>query len=152
VLGRILDAVAVIQEDMPVVFPMHPRTRKNLESGELALRVKEMPGLRMLDPLGYLEFLKLMAHARLVLTDSGGIQEETTILDVPCLTLRENTERPVTVVYGSNMLVGMNAEKIVAAYRLVESGLWKKSRIPPLWDGKAAERIARSLADSKLTL
>ena len=97
VLGRLLDAIGEIQGHLPVLFPVHPRTRRQLESSQVAARLADMPGLRLLDPLGYVEFLGLMADARLVLTDSGGIQEETTILGVPCLTLRENTERPVTV-------------------------------------------------------
>jgi len=96
VFGRILDALEVIQRDMPIVFPIHPRTRKNLSGSPLGARVEAMGNLRLLDPVGYLDFLKLMSCAKLVLTDSGGIQEETTILKVPCLTLRENTERPIT--------------------------------------------------------
>ena len=101
--------------------------------------------LRLLDPLGYLDFLRLMAGARVVLTDSGGIQEETTILRVPCLTLRENTERPITVEMGTNQIVGQDPERIVAAYRRVVDGGMASGRIPPLWDGCAAERIVEIL-------
>jgi UDP-N-acetylglucosamine 2-epimerase (non-hydrolysing) len=147
VLGRLLDALEVIQKDMPVIFPIHPRTKKNLCSSPLAERVRKMANLRLIDPAGYLDFLKLMSDARLVLTDSGGIQEETTILKVPCLTLRENTERPVTAELGSNTVVGTNPEKILAAYRDTIAGCGRKVRTPPLWDGRAAERIAKILVE-----
>ena len=101
----------------------------------------------MVEPLGHLDFLKLMSAARLVLTDSGGIQEETTILKVPCLTLRENTERPVTAEVGSNQVVGTDPDKILAAYRRVLDGQCREPGTPPMWDGHAAERIARILAE-----
>ncbi len=100
-----------------------------------------MPNLQLVEQLGYLDFLKLMASARVVLTDSGGIQEETTILKVPCLTLRENTERPITAEIGPNQIVGTNPDVIIKAYRQVTDGKWRESQIPPLWDGNAAERI-----------
>jgi UDP-N-acetylglucosamine 2-epimerase (non-hydrolysing) len=141
-LVGVLDAV---QSDMPVVFPIHPRTRQHLASGVLAACVSAMTNLRIIEPIGYLEFLKLTANARIVLTDSGGIQEETTILDVPCLTLRDNTERPVTCEMGSNRLVGTRPEGIITAYREAMQGRRRKSQIPPLWDGHAAERIAEIL-------
>jgi UDP-N-acetylglucosamine 2-epimerase (non-hydrolysing) len=148
IFGRILDALEEIQRDMPVLFPIHPRTRRNLENSGLAGRVKAMRQLRLVEPMGYLDFLKLMAAARLVLTDSGGIQEETTILQVPCLTLRENTERPVTCQLGTNQLVGTQTDAILTAYRQAMAGdSLPGSRIPPLWDGKAAERIAEQLAN-----
>jgi UDP-N-acetylglucosamine 2-epimerase (non-hydrolysing) len=146
-LGRILDALEAIQRDLPIVFPIHPRTRKNIAAMGLATRLDAMPGLRLTEPMGYLDFLKLTASARVVLTDSGGIQEETTILRVPCLTLRENTERPVTIALGSNHLVGTGTEAIVAAYRAVMSGEARPSAVPPLWDGQAARRIARIVAE-----
>lgn len=147
VLGRILDALEVIQQDLPIVFPIHPRTRKNIAGSPLAGRVEAMTGLRLIDPVGYLDFLKLTSSARLVLTDSGGIQEETTILKVPCITLRENTERPVTAEIGSNQIVGTDPEKIISAYRQVIDGDWRESRIPDLWDGHAAERIVKILTE-----
>jgi UDP-N-acetylglucosamine 2-epimerase (non-hydrolysing) len=100
-----------------------------------------------MDPAGYLDFLKLLSHARIVLTDSGGIQEETTILKVPCLTLREKTERPVTVQVGSNRVVGTDPARIVGAYREAVDGRRREYGVPPLWDGKAAERIAAVLAE-----
>jgi len=147
VLGRLLDAVDVVQRDMPVVFPIHPRTRKNLASLGLAGRVEGMTALRLLDPVGYLDFLKLTSSARLILTDSGGIQEETTILKVPCLTLRENTERPITAEVGSNTVVGTQTEAIVSAYRRIMDGTAREPAIPDLWDGQAARRIAKIITE-----
>jgi UDP-N-acetylglucosamine 2-epimerase (non-hydrolysing) len=145
-LGRILDALDAVQQDMPIVFPVHPRTRRQLADGALHRRLAAMTNLKLIDPAGYLDFLKLMANARCVLTDSGGIQEETTILKVPCLTLRENTERPITAQIGSNRLVGTDPQKIIAAYRDVMNNS-RVSQIPPLWDGRAAERIVDILCE-----
>ena len=145
--GRILDVLEEVQQDQPVIFPIHPRTRKNIAEFGLSSRIEAMTKLRLLDPVGYLDFLKLMSRARIVLTDSGGMQEETTILKVPCLTLRENTERPVTIELGSSQLVGADPEKILAAYRQVMSGQWREPGIPPLWDGQAALRIVNILAE-----
>jgi len=132
---------------MPVIFPVHPRTHRNLYSMSLGNRIDAMTGLHLLDPLGYLDFLKLMSSAKIVLTDSGGIQEEATILKVPCLTLRENTERPITVEVGSNHVVGMETEKIIDAFTQVRNNDLRELQIPPLWDGRAAERIVRILLD-----
>jgi UDP-N-acetylglucosamine 2-epimerase (non-hydrolysing) len=139
---KILAAFEIIQEDIKLVFPVHPRTRKKLEGTYLHEYVKKMPNLVLLEPVGYLDFLKLMNHAALVITDSGGIQEETTILGVPCITLRENTERPVTVEEGTNQLVKSGTENILSAYRELKARAFDISgRIPKYWDGKAAERI-----------
>ena len=145
VLSGILDALASLQARLPILFPAHPRTLRRLAEAELLERVQAMPNLRLMEPLGYLEFLGLMAQARLVLTDSGGIQEETTVLGVPCLTLRENTERPVTVTEGTNEVVGTSPERIVAAARQALDGGVKDGRCPELWDGGAAERIVNVL-------
>jgi len=145
--SRILDALEVIQEDLPILFPIHPRTRKNLEALGLQDRMDSLRNIHLMDPIGYLDFLKLNSCAKVVLTDSGGIQEETTVLKVPCITLRENTERPVTVEIGSNQVVGTDPEKILAAYRNATSGKWREPQIPPLWDGKAAQRIVRILLE-----
>lgn len=142
---RILDALEIVQNDMPILFPIHPRTRGCLERLDLHERIGQLPGLHLLDPLGYLDFLRLTSSAKVVFTDSGGLQEETTILKVPCITLRENTERPVTVEIGSNQIVGTDTDKIVEAYRSVRDGTWRQAAIPPLWDGKAAERIVEIL-------
>src|SRR3954470_6929430 len=135
-LSRLISALTEVAGQIPVVFPIHPRTRSRLPAGF------EAKGLKLVEPLGYLDFLALTASARLVLTDSGGIQEETTALGVPCLTLRENTERPVTVDVGTNQLVGTDPAKAVAAAREVLQGRGKRGRIPELWDGRAAERVA----------
>jgi UDP-N-acetylglucosamine 2-epimerase (non-hydrolysing) len=135
-LSRLLSALCEVATRIPVVFPIHPRTRSRLPAGF------EGKGLKLVEPLGYLDFLALTAGARLVMTDSGGIQEETTALGVPCLTLRENTERPVTVEVGTNQLVGTDPAKAVAAARQVLDGRGKKGRIPELWDGQAAGRVA----------
>ncbi|MBN1126151.1 MAG: UDP-N-acetylglucosamine 2-epimerase (non-hydrolyzing) [Sedimentisphaerales bacterium] len=140
---RIMDAIEVIQKDFPIIFPIHPRTRKNLKTFGMDNRLHALSNLHLLDPIGYLDFLKLQASAQLVLTDSGGIQEETTALQVPCITLRENTERPVTAEIGSNQIVGSDPERILKAYNNVISGNIRKPQIPPLWDGKAAERIVQ---------
>jgi UDP-N-acetylglucosamine 2-epimerase (non-hydrolysing) len=140
-LAGILGALEVVARDLPLVFPAHPRTREKLRAFGLEGRIARLSGLRMIEPAGYLDFLKLMGSARLVLTDSGGIQEETTILGVPCLTLRENTERPITVALGTNRLVGRDPERILAAYREIAAGGARKGQLPPGWDGRAAGRI-----------
>jgi UDP-N-acetylglucosamine 2-epimerase (non-hydrolysing) len=137
VLEGILSAIGRVQRELPIVFPVHPRTRKALEGHDIA----SIPGLIMTEPLGYLDFMKLLSEARLVLTDSGGIQEETTVLGVPCLTLRNNTERPVTIEQGTNHLVGLDPQRIVAAARQALSEPQGNGRIPDLWDGRAAARI-----------
>ena len=149
-LRGIVDALEVIQRDLPIVFPIHPRTRKALDSGSLTQRMDAMPNMRMTAPLGYLDFLKLLSNAKVVLTDSGGIQEEATILKVPCLTLRENTERPVTVQFGSNRIVGADPARILSAFRAVMDSPNTDFRTPPLWDGHAAERIVRILLEKVL--
>lgn len=148
VFGGLLSALEVIQREMPIVFPIHPRTRKILESSALGERVAAMKRLRMIDPAGYLDFMKLTANARVVLTDSGGIQEETAILKVPCLTLRHNTERPVTIECGGNQLVGTDPAKILQAFRNVMEGRSPAPKTPPLWDGHAATRIVDILLTS----
>ena len=142
-LERLLRAVASIRPGLPVVFPVHPRTRERMKT----MAPLEGAGLMPLPPQGYLDFLRLMDRAKLVLTDSGGIQEETTVLGVPCLTLRENTERPSTLEHGTNQLVGLDPERIVAAARRVLEGDFPHGRRPPLWDGHAARRIVGILME-----
>ena len=142
-LAVLLAAVARIQAEIPIVFPVHPRTRRRLEA--LAPLLPAMPALRLADPLPYLDFLQLTANARCVLTDSGGIQEETTALGVPCLTLRQNTERPITVTKGTNRVVGTDEETIYQSWREVADGQWPRGELPELWDGKAAGRIVQVL-------
>jgi UDP-N-acetylglucosamine 2-epimerase (non-hydrolysing) len=141
-LAPLLGALAELAAALPVVFPVHPRTRARLDHPALAGAAR---ALRLTDPLGYLEFLSLTSSARLVLTDSGGLQEETTALGVPCLTLRENTERPVTVDEGTNEVVGTRPERIVAAARRALSGERRAARCPALWDGRAGERAADAI-------
>jgi len=128
------------------VFPVHPRARAGLLKALPSDTAARLPRLLMTEPAGYLDFLHLMAKARLVLTDSGGIQEETTILGVPCLTLRDNTERPVTVEFGTNQIVGRKSSVILKAFRGIISCEGTESRTPPLWDGHAAERIVDSIS------
>src|SRR6266851_3674184 len=143
--GRILVALETITEKLPVVFPVHPRTRKTMATLGLSERIAKMKGLRLIEPLGYLDFLSLYSSARLLLTDSGGIQEETTVLGIPCLTLRENTERPITVTMGTNKIVGTDTARIIAA---ASAALAETSREPvsiPLWDGHTADRIVDAL-------
>lgn len=145
---RILAALDVIQQELPILFPIHPRTRKNLNALGLQSQIERMKNLHLLDPIGYLEFLKLTSSARVILTDSGGIQEETTILKVPCITLRESTERPVTVEMGTNQVTGTDTNKIIQAFQNAVHGTLKQSQTPPFWDGRAAERIVKILLDS----
>jgi UDP-N-acetylglucosamine 2-epimerase (non-hydrolysing) len=130
-------ALARIAQRLPLVFPVHPRTRKSLA----AIGAETTPGVILTEPLGYLDFMKLTAHARLVLTDSGGIQEETTVLGVPCLTLRANTERPITCDEGTNQLVGLDPSAIETAALATIERPRGASRVPALWDGGAAKRI-----------
>lgn len=144
-LTELLTAFEQLQAELPVVFPMHPRTRARVQAFGLGARVESMRGLILTEPLGYLDFLNLMMGARLVLTDSGGIQEETTYLQVPCLTLRPNTERRVTITDGTNRLVPLTAEQITAAARGALQARRDGARVPPLWDGQAAVRIAKIL-------
>lgn len=143
VLEALLDALDHLAARVPVIFPMHPRTRRNIEAAGLGNSL-ESGRVRSLDPLGYLEFLNLMSHASLVITDSGGVQEETTVLGIPCLTVRESTERPVTIDQGTNQLVGSDPRKVLdAATAILESpeGFRKPHTTPALWDGRAAGRI-----------
>jgi UDP-N-acetylglucosamine 2-epimerase (non-hydrolysing) len=146
-LSGLLDALSEISRRLPIIFPVHPRTKAKIEEFGFAGRI-ENSNIKLIEPLGYLDFLRLYSGARLVLTDSGGIQEETTALGIPCLTLRENTERPVTIELGTNILVGTNAEKITrTAFDILENTPSKDAKIPPLWDGRAAERICDVLSE-----
>lgn len=145
-LRSLLGAIRDVCARLPVVFPIHPRTRAKIEQHGLAPML-ETPALVKLPPLGYFEMLGLMQSARLVLTDSGGIQEETTALGIPCVTLRENTERPITVEQGSNTLVGASPARILAAVEDVLRGGGKSGRIPELWDGRASQRIVAVLRE-----
>ena len=139
-LAPIVEALRVIGAELPIVFPVHPRTRQRLESFGVAMP----PGLVLTEPLGYIDFLSLSSNARLILTDSGGLQEESTALGIPCLTLRENTERPATVEQGTNRVVGMRTDAILSAFRDAMNGRIEPRR-PPLWDGHTASRAAAVL-------
>jgi UDP-N-acetylglucosamine 2-epimerase (non-hydrolysing) len=146
--GRIMDALEQLCKRLPVIFPAHPRTLARLAEFGFAQRVARARGLRLIEPLGYLDFLRLYSGARLVLTDSGGIQEETTALGIPCLTLRENTERPVTVEQGTNTLVGTDVQKILrAAHAALDAPRINGPQTSPLplWDGHTADRILDEL-------
>jgi UDP-N-acetylglucosamine 2-epimerase (non-hydrolysing) len=149
-LYNIMQAVGSIAQEMPIIFPVHPRTFKGIKNHNLDKlfsnpysRIER--GMYAIDPLGYLEFLCLMMHAKIMFTDSGGIQEETTFLDVPCITLRNNTERPVTLSHGSNILTGPYKDKIVEGAHKWLNGYKRRKEKPQFWDGKAAQRIARHL-------
>jgi UDP-N-acetylglucosamine 2-epimerase (non-hydrolysing) len=139
-LRKIISALKRVSKSINIVFPVHPRTKKMLQTHGV-----DNTFLKMVAPLGYLDFLKLMMNAKFVLTDSGGIQEETTVLNVPCLTLRENTERPITVSQGTNVIVGSNGQKILKETKNILSGKTKKGRTPKFWDGKSAQRICKIL-------
>ena len=141
VLKSILQALLEVNRDLSVVFPAHPRTRQRIS--DFGLNARQ---LQLIDPLPYVDFLAMQSRATVVITDSGGIQEETTYLGVPCLTLRENTERPVTVSLGTNVLVGRDPDKLRSEVSLVLAGKTKKGTVPPLWDGHTGERIAALLA------
>ncbi len=140
-LKQLIDCFVKIAERVQIVFPVHPRTQKKLKSFNLFELLYNHPNILLTEPLGYLDFINLIKHATIVITDSGGIQEETTYLQVPCVTLRENTERPVTITEGSNYLVGLSPGKILSTVFKILSGKGKKAGIPELWDGKAGERI-----------
>jgi UDP-N-acetylglucosamine 2-epimerase (non-hydrolysing) len=147
-LSEVRRALREIATELPLIFPVHPRTRKQIAGDE-----RQWAPVRLVEPMGYLQFLGLMAGARLVLTDSGGIQEETTALGVPCITLRENTERPVTLEVGTNRLAGMTRDGIVTAAAAALDSFHRPPRIPDLWDGRAADRVVtvieRWLADRR---
>jgi UDP-N-acetylglucosamine 2-epimerase (non-hydrolysing) len=145
-LRGLLETVRTISRKLPVVFPLHPRTRGRIEAFGL-LPLLDSPDILVLPPLGYLQMLGLMKGARLVLTDSGGIQEETTALGIPCVTLRNNTERPITVAEGTNVVVGQDAGKILAVFEDVLATGGRSGRVPEYWDGKASLRIAEVLRD-----
>ena len=145
VLGRIVNTLVSLSSELPILFPAHPRTRARLETFRLLDRLQS--AVTITEPLGYDDFLYLWQNATLVLTDSGGLQEETTALGIPCITLRENTERPITVDVGTNTLVGTDPETIRTTVGQVLDGTYKTGRIPDLWDGKASERICRILVN-----
>ena len=147
-LLRIITALRQIAQRIPIVFPAHPRTQKNISKFEFGQLLQDQRIL-LIEPLGYLSFLKLEMNARLVMTDSGGMQEETTVLGIPCLTLRNTTERPITVAQGTNTLVWDDTSRIVGEAFKILDGKGKRGKCPELWDGKAAERIVKILAHNE---
>ena len=143
-LGGLLEALAAISRSVPLVFPVHPRTRAMIDRAGLSHALRQGHILEC-GALSYLRALGLMRAARFAVTDSGGVQEETTALGVPCLTVRENTERPITIEQGTNTLVGTSPETLISAAREIIAGGGKKGRLPPLWDGRAGERVAAAI-------
>ena len=143
VLGGIIEALVEVSERLPIVWPVHPRSRKML--GQLQCRLENNPRFRLIDPVGYLDMLTLTRHARMIITDSGGLQEEATVLGVPCITLRHNTERPATVEAGANRVVGNRPDAIRAAIASICDGGKPRIRVPELWDGMASGRIVQVL-------
>ena len=141
-LRQLIEAISSYGEDIPIVFPVHPRTKKLLDDMDI-----EADNLYYSNPMGYLEFNYLVKHSKGVVTDSGGITEEATVMNVPCITLRENTERPETCTIGTNELVGNDLEKLKNCFETLKKGQWKQGGIPELWDGKAAERIISKLIE-----
>jgi len=150
VLIKVMDIIKMVSSKIDVVYPIHPRTLDALYRYALYEDAKSISGLRIMEPLGYLDFLKLISNSKMLLTDSGGIQEEATYLNTPCLTMREETERPITVEQGSNTIVGLDFEKIKNTIAMIINGEYKKASIPELWDGKASERIVSVLQKCQL--
>ncbi len=141
-LSKLIDIILRETDDSPVIFPLHPRTKKNLNGHFL-----NDPKLIAVDPMGYLEFIYLIKNAKAVITDSGGITEEATVLNIPCITLRNSTERPETVTLGSNELAGTDPKNLIPWLRKIKNNEWKKSSVPPLWDGKTSVRIIDELLE-----
>ena len=141
-LKQLMDEIVNNVENLPIIFPIHPRTAKIFT--DLGINAKN---LHIVEPMGYLEFNYMVQRSKCVITDSGGITEETTVMGVPCITLRDNTERPETVTIGTNELIGTNPQAIKPALQKLFSGQWKSGAIPELWDGKSAERIVEELGN-----
>ena len=142
-LGKLVGQLVKISEKIPIVFPVHPRTRKNLERFDLWQQLTVAPGIQVIEPLGYVDFMNLVCGARLTVTDSGGVQEETTYLGIPCLTLRDTTERPITVTQGTNRLV--TADNLLPTINDILAGHWPRGRKPGLWDGSTAARVVADI-------
>jgi UDP-N-acetylglucosamine 2-epimerase (non-hydrolysing) len=144
-LTEVFDILTSISREIRIVYPIHPRTKKMIKEHKFLSKFKKLDNLLITDPLGYIDFVKLIKESKFVITDSGGIQEESTFLKVPCLTMRENTERPITIEKGTNYLVGRDKRKILNCVKKILNGISKKGSIPELWDGKTAERIIKIL-------
>lgn len=146
-ITKILRAFELIQKEIKIIFPIHPRTKNKLKEFGLNKFINSLSNLIITDPIGYLDFQKLMSNSKVVITDSGGIQEETTALKIPCITVRENTERPITVSEGSNEIVGMDMNKLIDLTNKALNNLWKDSKIPQFWDGLTSQRVLKVLND-----
>jgi UDP-N-acetylglucosamine 2-epimerase (non-hydrolysing) len=144
-LQRLVELIAFVSSKYRVVFPVHPRTTSNLRKAGLLDRLENLEGLILCEPMDYFAFQRLVSTSAFVITDSGGIQEETTFLRIPCLTLRPNTERPVTIIEGTNELIPFDLEHIASAISRIAGGTFKKGRVPDLWDGHATERVFDAL-------
>jgi UDP-N-acetylglucosamine 2-epimerase (non-hydrolysing) len=144
-LSEVYDILEAISEKIKIIYPIHPRTRKMIKAHKFLKKFEKLGNLIMIEPLGYIDFIKLIKDSRFVLTDSGGIQEETTVLGIPCLTMRENTERPVTITNGTNYIFGRNKAKILNCVKNILKNKTKQFKIPELWDGKVANRIVKIL-------
>lgn len=144
-ISKFMAAFEEISKDIQIIFPIHPRAEKNLEAFGLLNHIKSLKNIKLLPPLGYLDFIQLEKKARFVITDSGGLQEETTFLGKPCLTVRENTERPITTQIGTNELIGTDTVKLIEFSRKILNDEWKKGEIPEYWDGHTSERIVKIL-------
>jgi UDP-N-acetylglucosamine 2-epimerase (non-hydrolysing) len=143
--AKVVDALRMLAEFFPVVLPIHPRTRESFDRFGYLSVLASTRGLHLVEPLGYFDFIGLVEPCRVVVTDSGGIQEETTYLGVPCLTMRENSERPSTITLGTNLLIGSDLGRLRIELENVRAGRFKRGSVPPLWDGKAAERIVTDI-------
>ena len=151
-LQEVFRALKAIPCHIPIVYPVHPRTKKSIQKLGLSRQMHQIVNMIRISPLGYLDFMKLMSKSLCVLTDSGGVQEETTVLDIPCLTLRSNTERPITVTKGTNVLVGTQSHRMIKEIRDILDGKKKKGKIPKYWDGKSAKRIVNVLKQNLASL
>jgi UDP-N-acetylglucosamine 2-epimerase (non-hydrolysing) len=143
--AKVVGALRLVAEHFPVVLPIHPRTRESFDKFGFLKELAALHGLHLVEPMGYFDFIGLVRESRVVVTDSGGIQEETTYLGVPCLTMRENSERPSTISLGTNLLIGSDHAKLRAELENISAGRFKKGSVPPLWDGKSAERIVADI-------
>jgi UDP-N-acetylglucosamine 2-epimerase (non-hydrolysing) len=144
-LREVYEIIAAVTERIPVVYPVHPRTLESFKSHGLVNEFRDLSNLKLSEPLGYIDFIRLVRDSKFVLTDSGGIQEETTWLRVPCLTMRDTTERPVTVSLGTNKLVGRKLDEILRSVDQIMRGKWKRGRVPKYWDGQTTDRIIEIL-------
>ncbi len=144
-LSQLIGVLAEVSEQLPLMFPVHPRTRARIESFGLNCQLEAAPNIRLSPPLGYLDFLALTSQAKVIVTDSGGLQEESTVLGVPCLTMRPNTERPTTVTMGTSTLIGNDFEMLRREFQKVLGGTSKSGGIPDFWDGQTAGRVVAAI-------